>query len=166
MDNIIIDLDRNIKVYTFPKLVRPISPFRDMLAFFSLMKFFRKQYFEIIHTHSSKSGFLGRVSAKQSRIGLVVHTVHGFAFPASKNRFQYLIMFFMEYVTRSCIDVLIVLNVVDYDLAVNRLKFLADRVILLPNGIDLAKIKERLVPDANASQLRGPTTVLMIGRLW
>ncbi|MFN0116956.1 MAG: glycosyltransferase family 4 protein [Elusimicrobiota bacterium] len=58
----------------------PISPYDDFLAIFSLILFFMKNKIDVVHTHSSKAGVLGRVSAFISRVPIIIHTVHGWSF--------------------------------------------------------------------------------------
>ncbi len=64
-------------------LVRPIHPFHDFCAYQNLKKLFQKEKFDIIHTHSSKAGVIGRLAARKIRnsgISKVIHTIHGLAF--------------------------------------------------------------------------------------
>ena len=63
-----------------PWLVREIDPFRDLAAYFSLKKFFRERRFDVVHTHSSKAGIIGRLAASAAGVPFVTHTVHGQAF--------------------------------------------------------------------------------------
>jgi glycosyltransferase involved in cell wall biosynthesis len=72
--------DNNMKVWPFEHLVQPISPLKDTLALLGLTVFLKKNPYHIVHTHNSKSGFLGRLAAKLAGIPVIVHTVHGFAF--------------------------------------------------------------------------------------
>src|SRR5438874_2309973 len=44
-------------------LVRPVNPFKDVLALFSLYQLLRRLKPHIVHTHSSKAGILGRLAA-------------------------------------------------------------------------------------------------------
>src|SRR5207237_581764 len=46
-----------------PELVRPIRPWRDWVAWRRLTKIFRLSRPDIVHTHSGKAGFLGRLAA-------------------------------------------------------------------------------------------------------
>jgi glycosyltransferase involved in cell wall biosynthesis len=68
-------------------LRRNIHPVLDLIAFFKLYRFFRKEKFKIVHTHSSKAGILGRFAAKFAGVPVVIHTIHGLPFHPFQNRF-------------------------------------------------------------------------------
>jgi glycosyltransferase involved in cell wall biosynthesis len=63
-----------------PSLVRQISPVQDLRVYRALKRLFRRERFDVVHTHSSKAGILGRLAARRAGVPLVVHTVHGQAF--------------------------------------------------------------------------------------
>lgn len=63
-----------------PSLVRQMSPLHDLLAFLSLRRIFSAGRYDIVHTHSSKAGVLGRLAAASTGVPLVVHTAHGWGF--------------------------------------------------------------------------------------
>src|SRR5262245_15695557 len=63
-----------------PWLVRELRPVHDFLAFVGLWRLFRKERPQIVHTHSSKAGILGRWAAKLAGVPLIFHTAHGFGF--------------------------------------------------------------------------------------
>lgn len=69
-----------LEVRVFPELVRELSPWKDLKAFFRLRRFFREGRFDVVHTHSSKAGIIGRFAARSAHVPVVVHTVHGQAF--------------------------------------------------------------------------------------
>jgi glycosyltransferase involved in cell wall biosynthesis len=50
-----------------------------------LARLFRDRQYAIVHTHSGKAGFLGRLAAKWARVPVVVHTIHGPSFYAYQN---------------------------------------------------------------------------------
>lgn len=68
-------------------LVRPIAPFKDLAALRELINFLREEKPQIVHTHSSKAGMLGRVAAWWVGTPAVVHSFHGFAFHPTQNPF-------------------------------------------------------------------------------
>ena len=61
-------------------LERPINPFLDLLALVELCSFIKKNKIELVHTHSSKAGILGRLAARLAGVKNIVHTVHGWSF--------------------------------------------------------------------------------------
>jgi glycosyltransferase involved in cell wall biosynthesis len=69
-----------IEVKTFPNLVQPLHPLKDFLAILDLTSHLIRRPYHVVHTHNSKAGFIGRLSAKLARVPVIVHTVHGFAF--------------------------------------------------------------------------------------
>jgi glycosyltransferase involved in cell wall biosynthesis len=66
-----------IAVHVVPDLIRQIHPLKDCRALFILNKLFRSRDYDIVHTHSSKGGFLGRLAAWLAQVPVIVHTVHG-----------------------------------------------------------------------------------------
>ena len=73
-------IPEGLKVVTCPYLVREIDPLNDWKAYRFLKKYFRENQFDVVHTHSSKAGILGRLAAHAAKVPLVVHTIHGLAF--------------------------------------------------------------------------------------
>ena len=69
-----------LKVEVFPELVRPIRPIVDLKAYRRLRAAFRRLEPEVVHTHSSKAGILGRAAAWHEKVPAVVHTIHGMPF--------------------------------------------------------------------------------------
>src|SRR6266567_4591176 len=63
-----------------PALVRPMHVWKDILALAQLTRIFRQQRPDLVHTHSSKAGILGRFAARRARVPVIVHTIHGLAF--------------------------------------------------------------------------------------
>lgn len=59
---------------------RSINPFNDVLSFIEIVKIIRRFKPEIIHTHASKAGTLGRLAALYCRVPIVIHTFHGHVF--------------------------------------------------------------------------------------
>ncbi|MBK8267786.1 MAG: glycosyltransferase [Planctomycetes bacterium] len=63
-----------------PELVRQISPMSDARALRALKRRFCELKPDVVHTHSSKAGVLGRVAARLADVPLIVHTIHGMSF--------------------------------------------------------------------------------------
>src|SRR5512136_1244654 len=63
-----------------PELVRPIHPWKDLLAWKRLTELFRARRPQIVHTHSGKAGVLGRLAAARAGVPIILHTIHGPSF--------------------------------------------------------------------------------------
>lgn len=69
-----------LKVDIFPNMIRALNPLTDFKAYLDLKKYFKEQKFDVVHTHASKAGIIGRAAAWATKVPVVVHTVHGPAF--------------------------------------------------------------------------------------
>ena len=69
-----------VKTRRLPGFVREIAPLRDLSVLFQLIRLIRRERFTIVHTHTTKAGFLGRVAARLCGTPVVVHTFHAFSF--------------------------------------------------------------------------------------
>ena len=87
---------KHLKLYDVPSLRREVSIINDIRAFLYLYKLIKKENFTIIHTHSSKAGFLGRIAAMLNKTPIVIHTIHGFAFHDYMNSFKKNIFIYLE----------------------------------------------------------------------
>jgi glycosyltransferase involved in cell wall biosynthesis len=77
---------RGIRIHILP-MHRSVRPVADVLAFQRLMRLLRRERFDVVHTHSSKAGFLGRVAARLAGVPRVIHTPHTFPFQMAVNPF-------------------------------------------------------------------------------
>ncbi len=66
-----------VEPVVIPELGRELSPIRDMVALFKLWRLFLKLRPHIVHTHTAKAGFLGRLAARLAGVPVIVHTFHG-----------------------------------------------------------------------------------------
>lgn len=67
-----------IKMHEVPHLVRPVRPIADVRGYFELKSLIERLEPDVVHTHSSKAGILGRLAAWNAACKpAVVHTIHG-----------------------------------------------------------------------------------------
>ena len=156
-----------------PELVRPISPVCDIKALHKISAIIRRHRPDILHTHSSKTGILGRLAGRWCGVPAIVHTVHGFAFPYSDSILVRGFYRFLEFVGGLACHALVVLNEDDRAIAIKQLRVPPNKVHLISNGVDTTKFAPRS-PDERtrlrqqAFGLGRPTTTCigMVGRLW
>ncbi|HUC42720.1 MAG TPA: glycosyltransferase family 4 protein [Candidatus Sulfotelmatobacter sp.] len=72
--------DADVRI--LPWLLHPIRPTRDAIATARLAR--ALSGVDLLHTHSSKAGLLGRAAARLAGVPAVVHTVHGWSFNATQ----------------------------------------------------------------------------------
>jgi glycosyltransferase involved in cell wall biosynthesis len=71
---------RGVRIVAVPSLVRRISPVCDIIALYNLVRLIQAEKPDVVHTHTSKGGLLGRLAAKIAKAPIIVHTPHGHVF--------------------------------------------------------------------------------------
>src|SRR6185436_2060338 len=71
------------KVEVVDDMRRAILPVKDWGVYRGLVRRLLDLKPDIIHTHSSKAGVIGRHAAEKAHVPAVIHTIHGLAFTAS-----------------------------------------------------------------------------------
>ena len=70
---------RGATLHDVPGLGREVGP-RDAAALVRLWRLMRAQQPAIVHTHTSKAGFIGRLAARLAGVPVVIHQPHGHIF--------------------------------------------------------------------------------------
>jgi glycosyltransferase involved in cell wall biosynthesis len=74
------------RVIVVDEMLRSILPVKDFRSYRRITKLLQEIKPEVVHTHSSKAGIIGRWAADRARVPVIVHTIHGLAFTASTSR--------------------------------------------------------------------------------
>jgi len=86
----------NIKFFYIKSLVRDINILKDIYALFKLISVIKKVKPGILHLHSSKAGFLGRLAGLFLGVKKIVYTSHGHVFRGYFSRFKSYFFLFLE----------------------------------------------------------------------
>ncbi len=65
---------------------RSIFPINDIKAYYKIKRIIKEFKPDIVHTHASKSGAIGRLAASSCKVKLIVHTFHGHVFHSYFNK--------------------------------------------------------------------------------
>ena len=78
------DLPPDAVVHVLRDLVRPVSPVDDLRAYRAIQRLIRRHRFDVVHTHQSKAGVLGRLAAR-GQTPVILHTIHMASFGPAYN---------------------------------------------------------------------------------
>ncbi len=98
-----------------PTLVREVRPLKDALAFVKLWDLFRRERPQVVHTHSSKAGILGRWAARLAGVPVIFHTAHGFGFNDFQRPLVRNFYLWMERITTKVTTKLVVVSYANAD---------------------------------------------------
>ena len=143
--------DRGVKILTVP-MTRTINPLIDLYCLFVLAKILLKERFDIVHTHCSKAGALGRIAAWFAGIRKVYHSSHCFAFLRCGNFLTKKIYLFIERFLAGFTTKFIAVSDCDDNSAKKWKIFGEDKCIIVNNG--LAKKKTCQEPCETVSEIK------------
>ncbi len=78
---------RGVRLKVVREMRREVQPLLDLITFAKLCCIIASGHYDVVHTHSSKAGFLGRIAARLARVPVVIHTIHGLPFHQYQSRF-------------------------------------------------------------------------------
>lgn len=154
-----IDFERNLNIISHIK------------SFFALIKLFKKEKFDVIHTHTPVASLMGRFAAFCTRTPVVMYTAHGFYFHEHMPFFKRAFFIFLEWLAGRTTDILFTQNI--EDAVFGRKYFLCKKnnVHAIGNGVDQTifhpkgsvEDKKKLRQQYNCSE--DDVIILCVGRL-
>ncbi len=140
-------------------LIRAINPIKDFIALIKIISYIRQLKPDIVHTHSSKAGILGRIAARICKVPIIIHSVHGFAFSPNHSKIINFIFIRIEkliskitnhfiFVAKSDTETAKKLSLIDNNYSLIRSGFSFEK--FLNNRVNINEIKEKYkIPKAN-----------------
>lgn len=135
------------------KLVRfdpAITPLTDLRSLVQLVRYFRRERFDIVHTHTVKPGLLGRLAAAIAGVPIIIHTVHGlYLHDTLMSPWQYHFFKALETFGSKLSHGILSQNRADIHTMTTRGICPPSKIEFLGNGIDLSRFNpEHDTPDA------------------
>lgn len=149
--------ERGIKYFTV-SFVREPNLIRDTIALFQFVRVIKQYQPDIIHSHSAKAGFIGRLAALITRTK-VIYTPNAFSF-LGFNGYKRFIFIFLERCAKHFTTVLHTVSSSETTLAVSMLGYKSHEIICIPNSIQLPLESRQGIDYKNKTYRVG-----MIGRL-
>ncbi len=162
-----VEAFRRNQVRVIPiEMWREIRVFQDLRSFFKIYRMVRRERFDVVHTHSAKAGFLGRVAARLAGVPVVVHTPNNFAFDRPRQTPSRLLYRVLEKVAACFCDRILAVSPSEERLALTIAP--RDKVVRIDNAVDVSEAVSRKDPLQTRRQLDltpDQPVVSMVGRL-
>ncbi|KAA3617970.1 MAG: glycosyltransferase family 1 protein [Calditrichaeota bacterium] len=155
----------DLRLVFIDKLTRPIHPISDISAFFQIYSHLKKEGYDIVHTHSSKPGFLGRIAAKMAKVPIVVHTIHGFPF---HDFMSPVLRRFFTYLEKQCAklsDKMITVSNLNLKKAVQLQIAPAEKFTNIYSGIDFCNFDKKVDCNKKRAELGIPDDHFIVGMI-
>jgi glycosyltransferase involved in cell wall biosynthesis len=121
-----------------PELGRSLNPVRDLTTIWTVYRLMRRLKPDVVHTHTAKAGFVGRLAAWLASVPVIVHTFHGHVFQGYFSWPQTRFFIFLERLTARLSDTIITLtDGLRRELAEEYHIARKGRITVLPLGLDL-----------------------------
>ncbi len=149
-------------------IAREINPFRDLRALRELTAYLRTHRFDIVHTHTSKGGFIGRRAAWNARVPAIIHTVHGFAFHEQSSPVMVRFYASIERMAARWCHKIVTVSRYHREWALQLKIATPSKLVAIPNGLDPQRVEPSQPVDAirRALQIRPDAPVILsTGRL-
>jgi len=147
---------------------RRISPLRDLVAFVRILAHVRGRGFDIVHTHSSKAGFLGRLAAWMAGTRRIVHTPHVFYFQAPVGRASGTFFRALEWLAARVTTRIVAVSESQRRIAIRSGVATPAQVVVIENGTEIPRptpAADRLAKRAELGIGRNDRLVGMAARL-
>ncbi len=137
---------RGIKFQLVPFLVREISPVKDLLALFFILRILLKEKPKIVHTHCSKAGIIGRWAALLAGIPIIVHTPHGHIYSPGRFNFGVIrtsLLLYLERLTTCFTDRIFAVTDIEkreiLNFGITRKR---EKIIVVHSGVEIEKYRD------------------------
>jgi glycosyltransferase involved in cell wall biosynthesis len=122
---------------------REISFKNDIIAYRKIKKLIKEFKPDIVHTHASKAGTLGRLAAYSCGVPVIVHTFHGHVFHSYFGKLKTTFYKNIErYLARKSTAIIAISEIQKEELVKEHRITKAEKVHIIPLGFDLSKFQE------------------------
>ena len=154
-----------IRYIHLPVLVRNIHMVYDLIALFKIYRFLAKEKFDVVHTHTSKAGLLGRFAAKLAGTPLVVHTPHGHIFYGYFRRLKTKMFIRLEKLASRMTHKIVALTDRERSDYITHKIVREGKCIVIHSGIELDRYRELTIEEKNKlkKEIGIPEDAMVVG---
>ena len=142
--------DYEIDFEIIEDMSRSINLIKDLKSFLKIKKIIKEFKPDIVHTHASKSGALGRLAAITSKVPIIVHTFHGHVFHSYFGNLKTKLFILLErYLAKKSSAIIAISNLQRKEL-INVFKICTEnKTHTIQLGFDLDKFQEENLSKRN-----------------
>ncbi|MFN8454781.1 MAG: glycosyltransferase family 4 protein [Anaerolineae bacterium] len=161
--------EQSIPTRVIPSLVNHINPIENIKAVADIRRIMVQGKYDIVHTHSSVAGVVGRFAALTAGVPVIIHHVHGWGLQEGMSSWARLLYLTLEQFSARYTNRMIAVSRPNIQKGLAHGIGKEDKFTLIYNGIDLEKFRQ----PVNDQQIRSELGILdpdcklvgMIGRL-
>ncbi len=145
--------EMGIKPVIIKEMQRKINPRKDLIAYKKIKQIIKEYKPDIVHTHASKAGMLGRLAAINMNVPIIIHTFHGHIFHSYFSTYKTKVFKEIErkLANRSS-KIIAISERQQYELSEVYKIAEKDKFSVIPLGFDLSKFHENI--DFKRKQFR------------
>lgn len=129
---------QNLCIAEIPEIVGEANfGLRDVIAIWKLYRILRRERAAIVHTHTAKAGFVGRIAGWLARTPTVIHTYHGHVLRGYYSPLKTRLLRWLETLLARVCRVIVVVSPMVGDELVNLGVVSRSKVRVIPLGIEL-----------------------------
>ncbi len=145
---------RKIRQQYLPALGRSISPWNDLKVFFELVGILRREKPDVVHTHKSKAGLLGRLAAFLAGVPVRIHTFHGHVFRGYFSPLVSRLVVMTEQMLALITDrIFVVGDQLKVEMTDTYRLCAPEKILVVPLGLDLGSFADAARPGGGAREL-------------
>ncbi len=143
-----------VEFHQVPVMAREIRPWNDLRAVVAMTTLLRKIKPDIVHTHSSKAGILGRLAARLAGVPVIIHSIHGYGFTRFQPSLQRRLLIAAERMAARVTTRFFSVSEANRRLGLDLALFRAEQCRVVRSGVDLARIRNvRIDPHRKKREL-------------
>jgi len=137
--------DLGIEPIIIPEMKRTIHPQNDWITYKKIRQIIKDFKPDIVHTHASKAGTLGRLAASRLKVPVIVHTFHGHVFHSYFSNIKTSLYKNIErYLAKKSTSIIAISEKQKEELAITYKICPADKIAVIPLGFDLSRFQENM----------------------
>jgi glycosyltransferase involved in cell wall biosynthesis len=132
-----------LKPIVIPEMQRSINRKNDRIAYKKIKDIIKEFQPDIVHTHASKAGTLGRLAASKMKVPVIVHTFHGHVFHSYFGKAKTTFYKNIErYLAKKSSKIIAISDIQKNELGLEHKICKLDKIEVVQLGFDLSRFQE------------------------